>query len=93
MLHTVCEILHYLQYARRKSAKIFKKLDKNDEAYVPETEQFQQKLEQDQKRKAKKRKSSSNLTERIKQVKIQTKSFIIYTNFQISIFSMTHFLF
>ena len=52
------------------SYSVFKKSDKNDEVYLPETEQFQQKVEKDEKKNAAKRKSSSGLTQKIKQIKI-----------------------
>ena len=64
------DFLHFFKYARRKSAKMFQKKDKNDEAYVPETERFKEKLELEQKRKSSKRKSSINFTKKIKKNKI-----------------------
>ena len=49
---------------------MFKRKDKNDEAYIPETERFKEKLEEDEKRNSKKRKSSSEQTLKIKKNKI-----------------------
>ena len=48
---------------------MFKKKDKNNEEYIPETERFKEQMEIEEK-KAEKRKSSSNLSSKIKKSKI-----------------------
>ena len=69
MSHMICDILPSFQYARRKSAKMFQKKDKNNEEYIPETERFKEQLEIEEK-KAEKRKSSSNSNSKIKKTRI-----------------------